>query len=162
MGEFIATTLPAWGMAFADKVARIRNRSGATRTRGQVLVFDLALTVATNYKIGDRESAYVNCVQATAAEDGFGLYCILLEDIEDGQEGRALIWGRALCAFDAGQDPTVVGIGCGSNGATFGLDGTSYNSAGKVTAYAEETTAMKPAGSLFRVLFNGIYGMGKG
>lgn len=163
MGEFIASALPAWGLDFGEKLVRVRNRTGGNRLRGEVLMFDMALTVATNYKIGDQDSAFVNCIQPTAAEDGHGFFCLLVEDIASGADGLAALWSPSrLARFDAGNDPANVGLAAGCNGGTFTLDATAFNAAAKVLAYAQETTAQKPAGSLFAVMWNGIYGLGKG
>lgn len=163
MGEFVASVSPIWGIDFGDKQARIRNASGSLRDIGDILQFDVLLTVATNYKIGDPNSAWAVGVAPVVGEITRGFLGLVAEPIPPGELGLVWLWGdRLLARFDPGNDPGALGLPISFGGATFTLDGTAIPAGSKIFGMSRESTATKPPGSLFRITWNGIYGLGKG
>jgi hypothetical protein len=161
MGECIPSALPSLGIAFTQKVCRVLNRSGGDRLRGQCLMFDLALTVATNFKFGDPASAFYVCITPNSARDGFGLYALLLEDVADGREGLGLLWGNAPGRYAVAQEPIAFGSSLGPNGSSVALDGLGFAAAAKCCGFAFGIAPPPPSG-LLELYWNGVYGIGKG
>lgn len=164
MGGLFRDTFQGLGLSFSEpKPCRIVNRTGGARLRGEVVMIDVRMTVATTWRPGRPDSVLATGVLPTVAEDGWAFLLLLDQAIENGAEGRAWVWhpsGDVL--YEAGQDPATPGAPCSYNNLQPRLDGTAINAASKVYAISIDSTANRAAGSLMNANFNGLFGWGKG
>lgn len=164
MGGVFPDTFPHLGIALTNpKPVRVVNRTGGTRLRGEMGMFDFRMTVATNWRPGRPDSVYSTLVLPTAAEDGWAMLAVFDEQVLNGHEGRAWIHHPEVeLLYEAGQDPTTPGQSIGFNNLVPRFDATGTAAAAKVWGISIDSTANKPAGALMRAVFNGILGWGKG
>ena len=105
IGAPFGLQLPEWDI-------RITNRTGDTRTAGQILRLDLDLnTEATDNEPGHALSGLSNGEAPVAGKQtGTQICVVLLEDIEDDKTGMARVYGRVDVAsggaitFSAGSE----------------------------------------------------------
>lgn len=164
MGGVFPDTFPHLGIAFSEpKPVRVVNRTGGTRIRGEMGMFDIRQTVATTWRPGRADSVLSTLVLPTVAEDGWAILAIFGETVPNGSEGLAWIHNpEAPILYEAGQDPTTPGQSLGYNNLVPRMDGTGTAAAAKVWGIAIDSLANKSAGSIMRALFNGLFGWGKG
>lgn len=168
MAEWIPDTLPDLGIAFTTKLVRIVNRSGGARVLGDVLAFDIKRkhVLTTNCKMGAEGSCWVNCVLPEVVAAGglggqaYAPHCLLAEDIGDGREGLAFIWGVGLIAR-----VNALGAALGDPMA-IDVDGATDLEAGAGNLNAASRVIARAMGSIvgagkIPVLFNGLHGWAK-
>lgn len=163
MGGLFRDTFPHFGLGLSEpKPTRVINRSGGTRVKGEIGMFDVRMTVATTWKAGGANSVFANAVTPTVPERGWAMLCLYDETVPNGQEGKAWIWhSEGLVLYAAGQDPISFANPISYEAGTNRLDGTAPVGASKVWAFAIDSTINRAAGSLMRANFNGIFGWGK-
>lgn len=157
--SFVKTTTTL-GIEFVKQPMRVRNNQGATRSKGDVMMFDLALSgagglaVANKYAKGD--SGTVLVVDMDAAKDGYGLCVVLAEDLLAGQEGDAWFAHDDLLANCDGVIGPGLPLGLPAGGTGVALDATP-STGGKCIAISLATTQV----GLSRVIFHGGGFLGK-
>ena len=102
---------PQRGVQLDQYVVTLRNASGATVTKGEVVVLDLANgsgDVSDNNTDAGLDSGFVNFVDVseTEASNGAGIYGILLEDIADDSLGKVCLSG-VVDAITDGASPNI-------------------------------------------------------
>ena len=99
---------PPRGVQFDQYVVTLRNASGATVTKGEVVTLALLNTssgdVNDNNTDSGLDSGFVNFVDVseTEASNGAGIYGILLEDITDDSLGKVCLSGVVDAVTDGG------------------------------------------------------------
>lgn len=160
MGDLLADTMPDVGLAFSQKPLNVINGTGNTLLLGTCAFFGISCVLGNPRKFNSADSAFtiVGVPPVAAAADGYGLVCLLDQDMPPGATGRAWLWhpeapalvdgavtyGQPLCLT-----PTNNGVALRAATA----------SVAKCVAIA-----MSESGGAGRVLvaFNGLHGWGKG
>ncbi|QDP49031.1 MAG: hypothetical protein Unbinned465contig1000_22 [Prokaryotic dsDNA virus sp.] len=98
---------PPRGVQLDQYVVTLRNGTSGTVTKGEVVVLDLAnagSAVSDNQTDAGLTSGFVNFadVNATEANNGPGIYGILLEDITAGNLGKVCLSGVVDAQCDGG------------------------------------------------------------
>lgn len=151
IGAPFGLQMPTWDI-------RITNRTGSTRSKGDILKLDLDLgTEATDNNVGHALSGLANGEAAIAgAQCGVQVCCVCLEDIEDDKAGQARVYGMVDVASGGDVDPTG---GSGEHRAH--TTGSSYrlgsaSAANDQGVYAIALASTGAAGVLTTVLWNGF------
>ena len=148
----LKTTLTR-GLEFEQRWTSVRNGSGADRVKGDVMMFDDNLTsaLATNLKEADDNSGLVVVIQTLATRDEDAWYCVLAEDIEDGNFGKAWLEHPGVRVRTTGASSPGDRMSVTVNG--FGL-GTLIAAAGRHLALCKGTAG--GADEFPEMLFMGV------
>lgn len=162
-----------FGLAFEEGACRVINRSAATRGIGTVMVFDSINAGGENLNELDPTTPLLNMLAAEGGDTWpftnvrltvvatnqvhFNLYCVLLEEIEDDQDGMALVQGAVTANFDSGENAAQGGeLTYNASGELIPLDGVIGGR--KVVAISRETLT---GPSKCQVWFDGLAGFGQ-
>ena len=155
---------PQRGTQFDQYVVTLRNASGATVTKGEVVVLDLANgsgDVNDNNTDAGLDSGFVNFVDvsATEANNAAGIYGILLEDIADDSLGKVCLSGVVDAVLDGDSVDLTKGLGLmadleGNVGMLKASTADADNAVVAVSLVAK--TDAGAAGTLLPCLFNGF------
>jgi hypothetical protein len=156
---------PPRGVQLDQYVVTLRNASGGTVTKGEVVV--LSLNTASSGDVNDNnqdmglDSGFVNFVDVseTEASNGAGIYGILLEDITDDNLGKVCLSG-VVDAITDGNSPNIAAgdalIADRASGLA-SLKGSTADADNAVLGVAlAASTSAAAAGTTQSVLFNGF------
>ena len=147
-----------FGLQMPEWDIRVTNRSGSTRSAGDILKLDLDLgTEAANYQVGSELSAFANGEAPIAgAQCGVQICAVLLEDIADDANGMCRVYGLVDVQSGGNIDPTA------NSGESRALTVAADYRLGSAAAannegvYAIGLAATGSAGALTTVLWNGF------
>lgn len=159
MGLFDTTSQPPLGLqASQEQRVRVVMRGGAGE-KGQIVRFDLAGSdgdvTAGKLIDGKNDSPTANVLHATNSHQFGHIYAVLIEDIDDDNEGWAMLRGLVQVQSTSTSSPDNPGdyftVGASSRAATMVQHA-------KAIGISREAGAS--AGTLIWCLFNGVEGFG--
>jgi hypothetical protein len=140
------------GIVFVDQDVRVINKSGASISAGDTVLFDLEQSQATDTVYGSATGAFSTVIDTLAARANFGIHGIALEDADENVKFKVRVRGRVVA--------NVIGSANAGVRAAVLADGANLNVGGGATNKALAILITGIAGGQAEVLFDGVNGFG--
>jgi len=163
MSGLISNVQGSRGIKFQDpQIILVKNLSGGQRALGDLLMFDIALThsLTLNYKEGNLNSAWYNCVMPSTLLDAarFMPTCICAEPIGSNQVGHAYLSGLGILVSVDGA--ALAGVQFTAKNGSAQADLNPAGAGPKAFGYILK--ASTGIGDIVPCIFDGFYGVGNG